>query len=112
MNGFVGEQFALAEAADTLRRWRNREPDDRLAIVSSGDPLNLAGILTPGPRVPSTLGNRLAYRNGVPIAAMDGGVFTPLENTHNGVLEQARVLLSVPIAHANFRLEQESLATA
>ena len=112
VNGFVGEQFALPEAADTLRRWRNREPDDRLAIVSSGDPLNLAGILTPGPRVPSTLGNRLAYRNGVPIAAMDGGVFTPLENTHNGVLEQARVLLSVPIAHANFRLEQESLATA
>ena len=56
VSGFVGEQFALAEAADSLRRWRNRDPDDRLIIVSACDPLNLAGILTPGPRVPSVPG--------------------------------------------------------
>ena len=115
--GFIGEQFALPEAADALRRWRNREPDDRLVIVSACDPLNLAGILTPGPRVPSVPGNRLAYRNGVPVAAMDGGQFTallssPKDRATDGVLEQARILLSVPISHANLRMEREVMATA
>ena len=112
VSGFVGEQFALPEAADALRRWRNRAPDDRIAIVSASDPLNLAGILTPGPRVAATLGNRLAYRNGAPVAAMDGGEFVPLANSSRDILERARRLLSVPIPHANYRMEQESLATA
>ena len=117
VNGFIGEQFALPEVADTLRRLRSREPDDRLVVVSACDPLNLAGILTPGPRVASVPGNRLAYRNGVPVAAMEGGEFVPLTVAGNGfpsqaVLEKARVLLSVPVSHANFRLEQEAIATA
>ena len=117
VSGFIGEQFALPEAADALRRWRNREPDDRPVIVSACDPLNLAGVLTPGPRVPSVPGNRLAYRNGVPIAAMEGSEFVPLlsssrDRASDDALEQARVLLSVPISHANFRLEQEVMATA
>ena len=112
VSGFVGEQFALPEAADALRRWKNRELDDRISVVSASDPLNLAGILTPGPRVAATLGNRLAYRNGTPIAAMDGGEFVPLANSSDDILERAKYLLSVPISHANFRLEQESLATA
>ena len=112
VTGFVGEQFALPEAADALRRWRDRDPDDRLAIVSACDPLNLAGILTPGPRVAATPGNRLAFRNGVPIAAMEGTEFTALASAPAGVLDRAKVLLSVPVSHANFRLEQDSLATA
>ena len=117
VSGFVGEQFALPEAADALRRWRNREPDDQLVIVSACDPLNLAGVLTPGPRVPSVPGNRLAYRNGVPVAAMDGSEFVPLlsssrDRASDNALEQAKVLLSVPVSHANFRLMQETLASA
>ncbi len=117
VSSFVGEQFALPEAADSLRRWRNRDPDDRFVIVSACDPLNLAGILTPGPRIPSTPGNRLAFRNGVPMAAMEGGQFqvlTPPARTRSSDdgLEQSRALLSVPISHANLRLAQESLATA
>ena len=112
VSGFIGEQFALPEAADALRRWRNREPDDRILVVSANDPLNLSGILTPGPRVAATLGNRLAYRNGAPIAAMEGGEFSPLSKATPDVLERAKVLLSVPISHANFRLQQQALATA
>ena len=114
--GFVGEQFALPEAADALRRRRNegdnRATDARLAVISACDPLNLAGILTPGPRVAATPGNRLAYRDGIPIAAMEGGQFVVLSNAPGGVLEQARTLLSVPVAHANFRMQCEALATA
>ena len=104
------------EAADALRRRRNegdnRAADARLAVISACDPLNLAGILTPGPRVAATPGNRLAYRDGIPIAAMEGGQFVALSNAPGGVLEQARTLLSVPVAHANFRMQCEALATA
>ncbi|HJX19406.1 MAG TPA: hypothetical protein VJ454_00340, partial [Steroidobacteraceae bacterium] len=37
------------------------------------DPLNLVGILTPGARLPSLSGNRLLYRDGVPLALLTGG---------------------------------------
>ena len=117
VSGFIGEQFALPEAADALRRYRDREPDDRLVIVSAFDPLNLAGILTPGTRVPAVPGNRLAFLNGMPIASIDSGQFVPLlmsnrDRATESALEKAKVLLSVPVSHANFRLEQDALATA
>ena len=117
VSGFVGEQFALPEAADALRKWRDKQPDDSIVVVSACDPLNLAGILTPGPKVAAVPGNRLAFHNGVPVAAMESGEFLPLLNpsnsqSHRSVQEQARILLSVPVAHANFRLEQQALATA
>ncbi len=112
VSGFTGEQFALPEATDSLRRCRNREPDDRLLIVSASDPLNLAGILTPGQRISAVPGNRVCFRNGVPIAAMEAGNFTTLSPASDRVLEQAKTLLSVPVSHANFRLEQEAMATA
>jgi ATP-dependent Lhr-like helicase len=41
--------------------------------LSGADPLNLVGILTPGARLPSLSGNRLLYRDGVPIALLAGG---------------------------------------
>jgi ATP-dependent Lhr-like helicase len=42
-------------------------------VVSACDPLNLAGVLTPGPRVPAVLGNRLVCRDGVPVASLESG---------------------------------------
>ena len=71
--GFVGEQFALPEAVDALRTVRKAEPDGRLTALSACDPLNLAGITTPGPRVPALLGNRLVVRDGLPVASLQGG---------------------------------------
>jgi ATP-dependent helicase Lhr and Lhr-like helicase len=51
VSGFTGEQFARPEALDLLRAIR-RTPDSSPAItVSSADPLNLTGIILPGPRV-------------------------------------------------------------
>ena len=41
--------------------------------ISGADPLNLAGILTPGPRLAALTGNRLLYRDGIPIALLAGG---------------------------------------
>ena len=112
VSGFVGEQFALPEAVDLLRRAKNQEGAGRFSVVSACDPLNLAGILTPGERVPAVPGNRLACLDGVPVAAMEGGSFVALSQADNRLLEQARTLLSVSIAHATYQLEPTGLATA
>ncbi len=112
VSGFIGEQFALPEAADSLRSWKDREPDNLIVPVSACDPLNLSGILTPGPRVAATPGNRLALLSGVPLAAWEAGDFVILASAPAESVAQARNLLSIPISHARFRMEQESLATA
>ncbi len=69
--GFVGEQFALPEAIDGLRAARRQSTLSTgagdLVRIAACDPLNLVGILTPGPRVPATLANTVCYRDGVPV---------------------------------------------
>jgi ATP-dependent Lhr-like helicase len=55
VSGFSGEQFARPEALDLLRAIRRTGADNaRLPEIANSDPLNLAGIILPGPRV-STL---------------------------------------------------------
>jgi ATP-dependent helicase Lhr and Lhr-like helicase len=55
VSGFSGEQFARPEALDLLRAIRRSAPEsDESLDVANADPLNLAGIILPGPRV-STL---------------------------------------------------------
>ena len=71
--GYVGEQFALPEAVETIRAVRKATPSEELIAVSACDPLNLAGVLTPGQRVPSLIGNRVVFRDGVPLASLQGG---------------------------------------
>ena len=66
--GFVGEQFALPEALEALRAQRRRAVSEGVVLVAAADPLNLVGILPPGPRVPSASGLTIAYRAGSPIA--------------------------------------------
>ena len=66
VNGFAGQQFALPEAVELLRATRRAEKNDETVIVSAADPLNLVGILTPGPRVSPYSGQVIAYTNGVP----------------------------------------------
>jgi len=70
--GFSGEQFALPEALAALRRMRGSKPGEELITLCGADPLNLTGIITPGRRVPATAGNRVLYRNGVPLALYIG----------------------------------------
>jgi ATP-dependent Lhr-like helicase len=71
--GFTGEQFALPDAIGTLRETRRRPASEEWIAVSGADPLNLAGILTPGPKLAALAGNRLLYRDGVPAAVLAGG---------------------------------------
>ncbi len=71
--GFVGEQFALPEAVEAMRAVRKALPSEELIAVSACDPLNLAGVLTPGQRVPALIGNRVVFRDGVPLASLQSG---------------------------------------
>jgi len=71
--GFTGEQFALPDAVGVLRETRRRPASDEWIAVSGADPLNLAGILTPGPKLAALAGNRLLYRDGIPAAMLAGG---------------------------------------
>jgi ATP-dependent helicase Lhr and Lhr-like helicase len=73
VSGFSGEQFALADAITTLREVRRKEDSGSWLSLSGADPLNLVGILTPGPRLAALTGNRLLYRDGIPIATLAGG---------------------------------------
>jgi ATP-dependent Lhr-like helicase len=73
-----GEQFALPEAVARLREIRRTPADGRLTVISGADPLNLAGILTSGDRVRAAAGTRIAYRDGVPLAALEGDYLRPL----------------------------------
>ncbi len=70
--GFSGEQFALPEAVGQLRRMRREEPTGALVAISAADPLNLAGILTPGERISGVAGQRILLRDGVPVAHIAG----------------------------------------
>lgn len=71
--GLAGEQFALPEAIPLLREVRRRPADGAFVRVSGADPLNLCGTLLPGEKVPALAGNRVLFRDGLPIATMIAG---------------------------------------
>jgi ATP-dependent Lhr-like helicase len=71
--GISGEQFALPEAVGMLRSIRRQSAEESLISVSAADPLNLVGIITPGNRVTAHTSNRILYRDGAPVAALESG---------------------------------------
>jgi ATP-dependent Lhr-like helicase len=77
--GLSGEQFALPEAVSSLREARRKAYSGEFVSICAADPLNLLGILTPGARLPSLTGNRVLYRDGVPVAIYAGGEVKFLE---------------------------------
>jgi ATP-dependent Lhr-like helicase len=91
INGFVGEQFALPEAVERLRAERRCKDSDEPVVISSADPLNLVGILTPGGRISPYSNQVIAYRNGTPVEiGLLGAVLSRLqqqENWNNGRME-------------------------
>ena len=77
--GFTGEQYAAPEAIGLLRDTRRKPHSQAYVSLSGADPLNLVGILTPGSRLPSLSGNRILYRDGIPLALFAGSEVTFLE---------------------------------
>jgi ATP-dependent helicase Lhr and Lhr-like helicase len=72
VNGFSGEQFAHPDAVGLLREVRKRPRDGETVRLSAADPLNLAGIVLPGPRIPAVATNSVSYTDG----ALGGAALT------------------------------------
>jgi ATP-dependent Lhr-like helicase len=88
VSGLSGEQFALPEAVERLREIRRTPPDDRITVISAADLLNLVGVITAGERVAAVASTRIAYRNGVPLAALEGDYIRPLADIEPGLAAQ------------------------
>jgi len=70
VSGPFGEQYALSEAADSLRKARAQQAtrtNEPAITVAAADPLNLAGILVPGDRIPAIPGRTVSFQNGVTV---------------------------------------------
>jgi ATP-dependent Lhr-like helicase len=67
VSGFVGEQFALPVAVESLRSIRNVPTQGEMITISAADPLNLVGIIVPGERVPAISGKTVTFRDGVAV---------------------------------------------
>ena len=67
VDGFLGEQFGLPVAVESLRATRVSEQGSETVTLSAADPLNLLGIVVPGERVPAISGRLITLRDGVPI---------------------------------------------
>jgi ATP-dependent Lhr-like helicase len=91
--GFSGEQFALPEAIGPLREVRRKPGSGEWVSLSGADPLNLVGILTPGPKLGALTGNRVLYRDGIPVALLAGGEMRFLEELDEAAQWQARKML-------------------
>jgi len=59
VSGFLGEQYALPEALESLRAFRNNKASFNSLTLSAFDPLNLMGIIVPGDRIPAVSGNTI-----------------------------------------------------
>jgi len=68
VDGFLGEQFALPVAVESLRATRKMPPTGEMVTISAADPLNLVGVVVPGERVPAISGRSVTYRDGVAAA--------------------------------------------
>ena len=65
VSGFLGEQFALPIAIESLRAGRTERPTGDIITISAADPLNLAGILVPGEKIPALSGRFVSFQDGV-----------------------------------------------
>jgi ATP-dependent Lhr-like helicase len=69
VDGFLGEQFALPVAVESVRAMRSLPLSGETTTLSAADPLNLIGILVPGERVPAISGRTVSYRDGIAVEA-------------------------------------------
>jgi len=76
VDGFLGEQFALPVAVESVRAMRSLPLSGDTITLSAADPLNLVGILVPGERVPAISGRKVSYRDGVGVTAEPQNLLT------------------------------------
>jgi ATP-dependent helicase Lhr and Lhr-like helicase len=65
VDGFLGEQFALPVAVESLRASRKLPTTGERITIAAADPLNLVGIVVTGERIPAISGRSVTFRDGV-----------------------------------------------
>ena len=67
VDGFLGEQFALPVAVESLRAHRKLPQNTNVerVVIAAADPLNLVGIVVPGERIPAISGRSVTFRDGL-----------------------------------------------
>ncbi len=68
VDSFLGEQFALPIAVESVRAMRSLPLSGESITLSAADPLNLIGILVPGERVPAISGRTVSYKDGISVS--------------------------------------------
>ncbi|MEE4173996.1 MAG: DEAD/DEAH box helicase [Xanthomonadales bacterium] len=89
VDGFSGEQFALPEAAGLLRQCQRPADNPAMAVLSGADPLNLGGILVPGPKTPALAAHRILLEDGLPTARLLGDTLETLPAANGGTRQRA-----------------------
>jgi ATP-dependent Lhr-like helicase len=100
VSGMSGEQFALPDTVGQLRAIRRLEGAGALVAVGAADPLNLTGIITPGERVTGVTRNRILYRDGVPVLALEAGEAKPIGSDEPPTPEMIQALVRKSLSPA------------
>lgn len=95
VEGFSGEQFALPDAASQLSACRRPARQPGLAVISAADPLNLSGIVLPGPKTAAQAGHRILLEDGLPVARLASGKVELLPGASPAAVGRAEELLRV-----------------
>ena len=94
VSGVGGEQFALAEAIASMRAVRRAPARGELRVLSAVDPVASAGIKAHPSRVRQRIagvrGNRILYRDGVPLAVREAGTVRFLDGDDAALTEEER----------------------
>jgi ATP-dependent Lhr-like helicase len=99
----AGEQYALPAAVDELREARQQVESGAAGdwiVISAADPVNLFGVITPGPRIAATHRNALVMQGGRLVASRQAGTaefYEPLDNATGWAMRRAMTLGRRPI---------------
>ena len=83
----------MPESVGILREMHRSQQTGQMEVISACDPLNLVGFVTPGERIPAMPGNRIVFRDGVPLAALEKGAIAKLARINDTDLAVASALL-------------------
>jgi ATP-dependent Lhr-like helicase len=110
VSGVGGEQYALPEAVEALRR--SRADENSWVVISAVDPLNLAGIVLPGERIPALRGTRLLLHRGQVVATLQAGHVQLIQMFNDDVQEKIfRVLKLTQLPQLREEILKELSAT-
>jgi ATP-dependent Lhr-like helicase len=105
-----GEQYALSEAVQSLRRVRRSAERAQWVKLSAADPLNLAGLVGAGKKVAAIASHQIVYKDGVPVAARSGAGIEWLVDSGAGDREAVHALFN-PVGRAQPRVAASSVRT-